>query len=160
MHLRVRPLAVLSIVTALLPYAAAQETPLASVAAPVTLPAESLPAPDWKTLAAAYNYDAAVKIEVTAETRPDDTYFVQHLSFVNRRKETVTGLFVRPKADRVYPIALVLHGLGSSKEGTIDFYGKLLAAQRESPASPLMLLCTANASQKRGPRQMASRLQG
>lgn len=45
------------------------------------------------------------------------------LSFKTQAGESVPGLFLRPKKQAVYPCALLLHGLGSSKEGIVLSFG-------------------------------------
>ena len=99
----------------------------AAPAAPVTAPALP-PVPAWDTLKAAYEYETK-PLEVKAEAKSDPTFFVERLTFTDAKGETVSGLFVRPKAEGVYPVALNLHGLGSNKEETTDFLGHALAEQ-------------------------------
>lgn len=109
--------------------AGAQNTlPPPAITAPAAKPA--LPAPPaWDTLRAAYDVDVKAPPTVREEARADADYLLQHLSFTNAKGQMVSGLFLRPKKDGVYPVALLLHGLGSDKETMIKFFGRPLAAQ-------------------------------
>lgn len=75
--------------------------------------------PDWARLQADYAYvKAPVSVTEKVLASADGLERV-HLSFVGKDGSTVSGLFVRPKADGVYPVVLLLHGLGGNKEGLI-----------------------------------------
>lgn len=91
--------------------------------------AKPLPPPDWKTLKAAYDYSPKAAGKVEAEVRDDPDYLRVHLTFSNPSGQRVTGLFLRPKASGVYPVALLLHGLGGTKETIVARFGKTLLAQ-------------------------------
>lgn len=98
---------------------------------PPTPPAAPAPAaaPDWKTLKAAYDYTPNPALKVTEEARSDPDYLRLHLTFTNKERQKVPGLFLRPKADGVYPCVLLLHGWTSDKETMVNGFGKALAAQ-------------------------------
>jgi fermentation-respiration switch protein FrsA (DUF1100 family) len=85
------------------------------------------PAPDWKTLEAAYSYDAKTQLKVTEEPKQDSEFLSLHLSFANALGQTVPGIFLRPKKEGVYPCVLLLHGLTSNKETMILLFGRQLA---------------------------------
>jgi uncharacterized protein len=78
----------------------------------------------WEKRKAAYDYTKPADFAVTVKTLDDEMYRREHLSFQNAKGQTVTGLFVRPKAEGVYPVALVLHGLRSDKEEMFRYVGR------------------------------------
>ena len=84
--------------------------------------------PAWDELKTKYANDNKVPT-VTEEARDDADYRLSHLVFTNAKGEKVTGLFLRPKKDGVYPVALLLHGYNSDKETMIKFFGRPLAAK-------------------------------
>src|SRR5205823_2415786 len=52
-----------------------------------------------------------------------------HLEFTNAKGQTVTGLFMRPRAEGKYPVVLILHGRGSDKDDMMAKFGADLAAK-------------------------------
>lgn len=93
--------------------------------APIPLPTP----PAWEKLKAAYDYNNRVLVVVKEIPREDDTYFRLHLSFTNPSGQLVTGVFLRPKAEGVYPCALLLHGAGGSKDNMMARFGPKLVAK-------------------------------
>jgi dienelactone hydrolase len=85
------------------------------------------PPPPWFELKSAYDYNSKVIVVVADRPREDPDYFLRHISFTNGYGQKVTGLFIRPKAEGVYPCILLLHGLGGDKEGMIDGLGRMIA---------------------------------
>ena len=83
-------------------------------------------APLWEKLSAAYKYEGKA-LTVKEETKEDSAHFLQRISFTNANGESVPGLFRRPKADGIYPCALLLHGLTSKKEDMSSMFGRALA---------------------------------
>ncbi len=102
--------------------------PPAAQAAPALA---ALPAPPaWGKLKAAYDYKPAPKSPVPViEARNDADYLFQHVLLTGADGKTIPGLFLRPKADGKYPVALLLHGLGSDKETMLRVFGRPLAAK-------------------------------
>src|SRR5258708_31193557 len=91
-------------------------------------PAESLPAaPPWRVLKAAYDYNSKLMVIVKEKPREDPEVLFIHLTLTNRYGQPVTGLFMRPKAEGVYPCVLLLHGSGGSKDGIMGNFGRALA---------------------------------
>ena len=73
------------------------------------------PVPGWNELSA--SYADAGKAPIVIETPKDSpTETIQRLSFPSADGSTVKGVFVRPLADGVYPVVVVLHGLGGNKD--------------------------------------------
>ncbi len=90
----------------------------------------NLPTPEWEKLKAAYDYpqdagDAAVKEEPQER---DDAVQI-NLSFTGPGGKAVSGIFLRPKAEKVYPCALVLHGLTNNKEIALKMFAARLLKQ-------------------------------
>lgn len=106
------------------PYARVQAAPPATVAAPTTLPA----APAWDKLKAMHAYKLTAPLAVKEEAREDADLKLSHISFSNGKGQTVPGLFMRPKAEGVYPCVLILHGMTSDKDTFMKFFGRPLAA--------------------------------
>jgi uncharacterized protein len=88
------------------------------------LPAASVRPAAWDKLKAAHDYQKPADFAVTEKPLDDTDFLRLHLTFKNAKGQSVTGLFVRPKADGVYPVALVLHGLRSSKEEMFQYVGR------------------------------------
>lgn len=107
--------------------------PPAAPAAPIQVaPAAVLPAPPaWDKLKAAYDYKSVVPDAPapTVTARDDADYLLQHVLLSGADGKPVPGLFLRPKAQGRYPVALLLHGLGSDKETMIRVFGRPLAAR-------------------------------
>lgn len=74
------------------------------------------PSVEWPELAAVYNVDTKIPLSVTETPQDTANVKISHLEFTGARGGKVSGLFVRPKADGVYPCVLFLHGLTRSKE--------------------------------------------
>ena len=126
-------LAVASALSAfVVPHSRAQAAPPA--APPATVPtlapaAAPLPAaPAWDKLKAMHAYKLNAPLVVKEEARADADFKVSHISFSNVKGQTVPGLFMRPKAEGVYPCVLILHGLTSDKDTFINIFGRPLAA--------------------------------
>jgi dienelactone hydrolase len=78
-------------------------------------------------LKAAYAYDAKAPLSVTADAPAEEGDITRtHLTFTDAKGKKVTGVFLRPKKEGVYPVVLVLHGLGGSKEQMLAAFGKPL----------------------------------
>lgn len=90
--------------------------------------------PTWPALRAAYDYKAnevpEVK-EVPVESEGSDAQdgMMTRISFSGANGKPVVGLFLRPKAEGVYPCALVLHGLTNNKEIAVKMFGNALVAK-------------------------------
>lgn len=82
--------------------------------------------PPWETLKAAYDYDSSTPPDVKEEPVANDSALVIHISFTGPDGKPVSGTFMRPKAEGVYPCALVMHGLTNNKETAIKLYGNRL----------------------------------
>ena len=85
--------------------------------------------PPWEKLKAAYDYDASAAPDVKEEPVESSSAMVVHLTFTGPGGKPVNGTFMRPKAEGVYPCALVLHGLTNNKEIAIRLYGNRLVAK-------------------------------
>lgn len=109
---------------------AARQTPAISIPPPLPSSAPLPPPPAWDALKAAYAYDAAKTPVVTTAPRSDEEFVLVHLSFTNSQGQMVPALFLRPKGDKTrFPVALLLHGLGSDKETMIRAFGRVLARE-------------------------------
>lgn len=82
--------------------------------------------PPWNRLQAAYRYDAQKAIEVTETPVPSSDSFKLDLQLVGPSGQKVPGVFLRPKAEGVYPCVLLLHGLTSNKETMVTVFGQPL----------------------------------
>jgi len=74
-----------------------------------------------------YAYSSRNPLTVQEERRGDSGLYLSRLSFQKRTGERFAGLFVRPRAEGVYPCALLLHALSSDKETMIQHFGRALA---------------------------------
>lgn len=101
----------------------------ALLALAICAPIAGAQSPSWEKLKAAYNYDSRATLTVKEEPKQDSEYLLVHLSFPNAKGQTVPGLFLRPKAEGVYPCIVLLHGLTSNKETMSDRFGRVLAAK-------------------------------
>lgn len=71
--------------------------------------------PSWETLKKAYAYEyAEVKPKIVLKDAPKAR--VEDVSFSGFDGSTATGVFIRPVSEGRYPVVLLLHGLGGSKE--------------------------------------------
>src|SRR5579871_3972359 len=82
--------------------------------------------PDWSKLRAAYDFDSKKAPEVKTERKFSGVGSALHLTYKGPSGSTVTGLFVRPKADGVYPVVLLLHGRGDQKDTMVKYIGEPL----------------------------------
>ena len=85
--------------------------------------------PSWDSLKAAYDYDNSAAPDVKEEPVANDNMMVLHITFTGPDGKPVSGTFMRPKADGIYPCALVLHGLTNTKEVAISLFGNRLVAK-------------------------------
>ena len=85
-------------------------------------------APDWKTLRAPYDYDAAKKPTVKTEEKPNPKAYVLHIEFTGPDGDRVTGIYARPAREGVYPCVLLLHGWTSRKEDMAAWIGPDIVA--------------------------------
>ena len=85
----------------------------------------NLPSPGWEKLTAAYDYPQDT-IEMKEDPQQRDDAVQINLSFTGPSGKTVQGIFLRPKADKAYPCALVLHGLTNNKEIALKMFGARL----------------------------------
>ncbi len=106
------------------PYAWAQAAPPAPATAAAPMPA----APSWDKLKAMHAYKLTTPLAVKEEARDDTDVKLSHISFSNTKGQRVPGLFMRPKAEGVYPCVLILHGMTSDKDTFMKFFGRPLAA--------------------------------
>jgi dienelactone hydrolase len=83
-------------------------------------------APSWEQLRAAYVYDANKPLNVKTEPMEAVGARKWHLTFTGPNGEKVPGVFLRPKAEGVYPCVLLLHGLTSKKEDMLLMFGRAL----------------------------------
>lgn len=86
-------------------------------------------APPWTKLKAAYDVDSKKDLDMKEEPRKAENAFSEHLIFNGPDGEKVPGAFLRPKADGVYPVVLLLHGLTSSKDTILKAYGVELVSK-------------------------------
>ncbi|MBS1718671.1 MAG: alpha/beta hydrolase [Armatimonadetes bacterium] len=85
--------------------------------------------PTWDELQSAY-----APIEAPFEVREQavemgEKMLRTRISFPSQSGDTVTGVFVRPRAEGVYPVVLLLHGLGGNREQAIGSAARLLIRQ-------------------------------
>ncbi len=73
------------------------------------------PTPTWDQLNAAYA-DAGKAPTVVETPKDSSDELILRLSFPSADGTTVKGVFVRPKADGVYPVIVLIHGLGGNKD--------------------------------------------
>lgn len=114
----------------------------------------------WDELKAHYDYEKTPQGKpLTVTEKPqDDTTFegktlsLTHLEFTNAKGKTAPGLYLRPKAEGVYPVVVLLHGLGSNKETMIRYFGRYLAAH----GIACVALDAAQHGERREPDQEAS----
>ena len=85
----------------------------------------NLPTPEWEKLKAAYDYSQE-EVAMKEEPQQRDDVTQINLSFTGPNGKTVEGIFLRPKAEKVYPCALVLHGLTNNKEIAVKMFGERL----------------------------------
>lgn len=86
-------------------------------------------APDWKTLQAPYAYDVHQKPVVKTEEQANANGYLLHIEFMGPDGEKVTGLYMRPKKEGVYPCVLLLHGWTSKKEDMAGWIGSEIVAE-------------------------------
>lgn len=91
--------------------------------------AQTMTTPAWATLAAAYAYDAKKPLHVQEKAVKSETAYVMHVQIEGPDGEKAEGTFMRPKAEGVYPVVLLLHGLTSDKETMMQFFGTPLVEQ-------------------------------
>jgi hypothetical protein len=128
---------------------ASAQTPPPDAIAPVTAPAPApVSAPSWDVLKAAYNVVTAA-LEVKEESLPDEEFVRTHLTFTDAKGGRVTGLLLRPKGDGPFPVALLLHGLGSEKEVMMRGFAPALVRRG--------IACLALDAELHGERKVAGR---
>ena len=79
--------------------------------------------PAYEKLAKVYDYDAKKPLDVKEESQSSAGYSAWHLTLKGANGKTVPGVFLRPKAEGVYPCVLLLHGLTSKKEDMTESFG-------------------------------------
>ena len=99
-----------------------------SASASVKSTLANIPSPGWEKLQKAYAYNNAPP-QVKETPKENANALEIRLSFAGANGKPVSGTFMRPKADGVYPVALVLHGLTNNKEIAIAMFGKSLVAK-------------------------------
>ncbi len=85
--------------------------------------------PTWSKLQDTYAYDAKKPLHVKEEIKHSDTAYVVHVQVEGPDGKTAPGVFMRPKAEGVYPVVLLLHGLTSDKETMLNIFGKPMVEQ-------------------------------
>lgn len=85
----------------------------------------NLPTPQWEKLKAAYDYPQDLPA-IKEEPQERDDAMQINLSFTGPGGKPVAGVFLRPKANKVYPCALVLHGLTNNKEIALKMFSARL----------------------------------
>lgn len=82
--------------------------------------------PAWEKLRAAYAYDVAKPLEAKTEPLEYPNILAYKVTLTGANGKSVPGLFARPKADGVFPVILLLHGLTSTKEVAGLMFGPTL----------------------------------
>ena len=100
----------------------------AGACGPIHAATPAIAAPSWSALRSAYSYKAPAPT-VAEQPLPDPNNLRIHIRFTNIRGQSVPGIFIRPKANGVYPCVLLPHGLGSDKETMAKYFGGPLASQ-------------------------------
>jgi fermentation-respiration switch protein FrsA (DUF1100 family) len=90
---------------------------------------EKIDPPNWKTLSAAYDYNNSQPPTVKQEEKKADNSYLLHITMTGVKGDIVPGLFAHPKKEGVYPVVLLMHGLGSSKEEMLQHFGIPLLAK-------------------------------
>ena len=85
--------------------------------------------PSWDKLKAAYDYQAGPPDDIKEEPADTDSAMVLKLTFTGCNGKPVEGVFMRPKAEGNYPVALVPHGLTNNKEIAVKMFGNALVAK-------------------------------
>lgn len=85
--------------------------------------------PTWSHLQETYAYNAKKPLRVKEELKHSDTAYMVHLQIEGPDGKMAPGVFMRPKADGVYPVVLLLHGLTSDKETMLNIFGKPMVEQ-------------------------------
>ncbi len=83
-------------------------------------------APSWIKLKQSYAIDGPKDNKTAAvkeEPRPSTLINTVHIMLTGPTGEQIPGGFMRPKADGVYPVVLLLHGLTSDKDAVLKTYG-------------------------------------
>ena len=104
-----------------------------------------IPLPQWSKLQAVYDYNAKKPLIVKEEAKSSDKAYILHIEFEGTDTQPdkkpdgnvagkpavkkVQGIFARPKAEGVYPVVLLLHGLTSDKEMMMTYFGSRLVEQ-------------------------------
>ena len=85
--------------------------------------------PSWDKLKAAYDYEAGPPTDMKEEPADTDNAMVLKLTFTGCDGKPVEGVFMRPKEEGNYPVALVPHGLTNNKEIAVKMFGNALVAK-------------------------------
>lgn len=80
-------------------------------------------APSWPELKQFYDVDNNKDPVVKEEVRTATAAYSVHIVLTGPNGQQVPGGFLRPKADGVYPVILLLHGPTSSKDAMLKAYG-------------------------------------
>jgi fermentation-respiration switch protein FrsA (DUF1100 family) len=100
----------------------AQDSPTPDALPPTTIP--------WERLRAAYDYNSRILtlFKVVKDTASEDV-IREKITFDDPFGLKVTGIFMRPKKEGVYPCAMLFHGAGGRKEDMSDEFGTALATR-------------------------------
>jgi dienelactone hydrolase len=85
--------------------------------------------PSWDTLKSAYDYQAGPPDDMKEEPADTDNAMVLKLTFTGCNGKPVEGIFMRPKEEGNYPVALLPHGLTNNKEIAVKMFGNALVAK-------------------------------
>ncbi len=80
-------------------------------------------APAWAILSKSYDVDNSKAAAVKENVRTSTIAYTTHFVLTGPNQEPVPGGFMRPKADGIYPVVLLLHGLSSDKDTMLKVYG-------------------------------------
>ena len=121
MNLRFRSLSALSL------FALLALSPFSALAQDEPVPTETkLVAPKWDSLKKAYDYDSKTVPDIKSVAMENPLAYARHLEFKGEDGEKVTGIFIRPTKEGVYPVIVMLHGWTSKKEDMALFVGPAL----------------------------------
>jgi len=82
------------------------------------------PAASWAQLSAYYQYTPPAEFHVFEQDWPQTDTLEVRLYFQGFANQFARGVFIRPLAPGRYPLVLLLHGLGGSKENAVRSWAK------------------------------------